>query len=176
MKDATAFNRNVGDLVRAIDLCLRSELLLPGVALLYSLIDLMAWLSRPGGQDDVHRADFVRWVDKYLLPIPDSSYGAIDLYAARCSIIHSYTAESKLSREGDASRVCYTMGDRDPKRLQSDLDSVGYAAIVVHVDSLFKAVLKSIDIFKDDLNSNEKLAAIVFGRSETKFYSYLPPS
>jgi hypothetical protein len=176
MKNATAFDKNIGDLVRAIDLCFRNQHLLPGLALLYSLIDIMAWLSRPRGHDDVHARDFIGWVNKYLLPIPDLSCTADDLYGARCSIIHSYTAESKRSREGFARRICYTMGDRDLKQLQSDLDSVEYDAIVIHTDSLFNAVLKSIDVFKSDLACDDEQANMVFERSEAKFYSYLPPT
>ncbi len=32
MKDETAFDRNVGDLVRTLDVCFRSEFLMPGIA------------------------------------------------------------------------------------------------------------------------------------------------
>jgi len=176
MIESRAFNKNIDDLLLSIDLCFRNQFLLPGLVLLYSSIDIMAWLSRPQGQVDVQRNDFVTWVDKYLLPKANLNCTAIDLYGARCSIIHSYTAESKLSREGLARRICYTMGDKDPKRLQNDLNSVGYDAIVIHVDTLFNALRKAIDDFKRDLASDKELAATVFNRSETKFYSLLPHS
>ncbi len=176
MTEPKAFNKNIDDLLRSIDLCFRNQFLLPGLALLYSTIDIMAWLSRPQSQTDVQRNDFVTWVNKYLLHKANLNCTAIDLYAARCSIIHSYSAESKLSRDGLARRICYTFGDKDPKRLQDNLDSVGYDAVVIHIDTLFNALRKSIDDFKRDLASDQELAATVFSRSETKFYSLLPPS
>jgi hypothetical protein len=175
MTEPKAFNENIDDLVRSIDLCFRNQFFLPGLVLLYATLDILAWLSRPQSQPDVLRDDFVQWVDKYLLPKARLNCNAIDLYAARCSIIHSYSAESKLSRDGLARQICYTSGSKDPKHLQDDLDSVNYDAVVIHIDTLFNALRRSIDDFKKDLNSNQELAARVFGRSETKFYSLLPP-
>ena len=174
MTEPKSFNRNIDDLVQSIDLCFRNQFLLPGLALLYSTLDIMAWLYQPQSQSDVRREDFIQWVDKYLRPNAMLNCNAIDLYAARCSIIHSYSAESKLSRDGIARRICYTSGSKDPGRLQNDLASVNYDAIVVHVDTFFNALRSSIDDFRKDLESNEDLAKRVFDRSETKFYSLLP--
>ena len=174
MTEAKAFKENIDDLVRSIDLCFKNQFLLSGLALLYSTIDIMAWLSRPLSQSDVRRDDFVHWVDTYLMPKANLKCTAIDLYAARCSVIHSYSAESKLSREGAARRICYTIGNKDPKRLQDDLDAVNYDAVVVHIDTMFNALRSSIEDFKKELTSNQELAERVFSRSE-KFYSLLPP-
>jgi SPX domain protein involved in polyphosphate accumulation len=175
MTEPKAFNKNIDDLVESIDLCFRSQFFLSGLALLYSTLDIMAWLSRPQSQTDVKRDDFVHWVDKYLLPKARLNCNAIDLYAARCSIIHSYSAESRLSRDGLARQICYTSGSKDPKRLQDDVDSVNYDAVVIQIDTLFNAFRSSIDDFKKDLSSSQELAARVFGRSEAKFYFLLPP-
>lgn len=99
------FERNAEELLTAIEACLRSRLLLPGLLLLYAGIDIMAWLNRPKSHADVQRSDFVEWAEKYLLPGTKLACSAIDLYAARCSLLHSYTAESRLSREGKAKQV-----------------------------------------------------------------------
>ena len=176
MTEPKAFNKNINDLLQSIDLCFRNQFLLSGLTLLYSTLDIMAWLSQPQSQTDVQRDDFIRWVDKYLLPNTRLSCNVIDLYAARCSIVHSYSAESKLSRNGVARPICYTSGNKDPKRLQDDLNSVEYNAVVIHIDTLFNALKNSIDDFRKDINSNIELAERVFGRSETKFYSILPQS
>jgi hypothetical protein len=176
MTQPNAFTKNVDDLLRSIDLCFRNQFLLSGLVLLYCTIDIMAWLSRPQSQTDTRRNDFLAWVNKYLLPKANLNCTPIDLYAARCSIVHSYSAESKLSRGGRARRICYTSGDKDPQRLQQDLHSVGYDAVVIHIDTLFNALKKAVDDFKGVLAANEELAARVFSRSETKFFSLLPPS
>jgi len=86
-------------LLKAIDTCLKNELQLPGLILLYTGIDSMAWLNRPKLQPDVRRNDFIYWVNRYLLPDSGLACEALDLYAARCALVHSYTSESSLTRQ-----------------------------------------------------------------------------
>jgi hypothetical protein len=174
MNERSSLNKNIDALLQSIDLCFKHQFISSGLALLYSAIDILAWLALPQSQNDVHRDDFVAWVERYLLPKSNLNCSALDLYAARCSIIHSFSSESALSRSGIAHRLCYTIGDKDPKELQQDLDSVNYNSIVVHIDTMFLALRTAVDAFKKDLASDEALATRVFGRSETAFYTTMP--
>jgi len=174
MTEPKSFNKNIDDLLHSIDLCFKNRLVFSGLALLYSAMDILAWLSLPQSKNDVRRDDFMAWVDKYLLPKANLNCSAIDIYAARCSIVHSYSSESELSRSGMAHRLCYTIGNKDPKHLQEDLDSVNYDSIVVHIDTLFLALRNAVNHFKQDIESDQELAARVFGRSETEFFTVMP--
>jgi hypothetical protein len=92
-------------LIDAIELCIKNGFFGPALMLIYSTINVMAWLNRAEGHEDVVRNDFLLWVDTFLLPESRISFNALDLYAARCAILHSYSAESKLSRHGKAIKI-----------------------------------------------------------------------
>ena len=38
----------------------------------------------------------------------------LDLYAARCGVLHTYTMDSRLSTEGKAKRILYAWGNDWP--------------------------------------------------------------
>lgn len=99
--------RKIWGLFHAVKACLDERLWEPGLILFYSVVDALAWLDCPREQADVTRADFMKWVTTYLLPIPGADCTAADLYAARCGLLHTHTAESKLSRNARAKRVFY---------------------------------------------------------------------
>ena len=166
-----SFERNVEALLAAIDTCLKRRLLLPSLLLLYSGIDIMAWLNRPKSHADVNRHDFIKWTDKYLLPSAGLACNAADLYGARCSLLHSYTAESRLSREGNAKQIFYAWGTHRAEYLQELINYVGtYPAVAVHVDDLFGAFRTGIQRFKEALSDDRKQANLVYERTD-KFFS-----
>ena len=82
------------------------------VILTYSAIDAMAFMSMSASQKEVHRHDFVAWVDRYMKT--DASqpyqYRGIDLYGARCVIVHRYGVESRLSDAGLCNIFAYHDG------------------------------------------------------------------
>ena len=94
--------KHFNDLVSAIQLTFDSKKQLPTLILLYSTIDILAWLNKPSTHPDVAKSDFISWVDRFFLQGTNLQCSSVELYAARCGIVHSYTAESKLSREGKA--------------------------------------------------------------------------
>lgn len=77
------------------------------VTLMFAAVDALAALRRPIGQQDTTRMDFIAWVDRYLNPQRTLDCTAVDLYAARCGVLHTYSAESRLERQGEARRVIY---------------------------------------------------------------------
>lgn len=158
-------------LISAIELCLQNRLDPPGLILTYTTIDIMAWLDRDESHEDVQRSDFIRWVETYLLPDSGLPCTAIDLYAARCSLIHSYSAESKLSREGKASQIMYAWGSAQEQELQKLIDWEGSRnAKAVHVEKLFRALTAGIGRF---FSTTDK-AELIRERS-TKLFSDMPP-
>jgi hypothetical protein len=112
------FEAHIEDTVDAINLCFENGSPLQALVILYAAIDGAAWLSLPDGREDVRRGDFKKWVDTYLCPeLTAVGYTEItseDLYAARCAILHTQTAESKASRDskGSAREIWYGKGGR----------------------------------------------------------------
>src|SRR4051794_28242930 len=113
---------NVQDFVRAARLCLNTGLVLPCVALIYSAIDQLACLDRAPEHKDVQRDDFIKWVDTYLLPGSGLNCSAIDLYGARCGVLHSQSPQSRLSRLGEAKQLCYARGHTTREEFQEFAD------------------------------------------------------
>lgn len=76
------------------------------VILALSAIDAMAFLASPIKQRNVTRDDYINWVQKYMKTDSSQSYQyrGIDVYGARCGIVHRYGAESDLS-DKDKCRV-----------------------------------------------------------------------
>jgi hypothetical protein len=94
---------------RAIEVSAAEELWLPSLILVYALMDAMAWLDRDPKNEDVAATDFVRWAETYVLqPVTDACAG-IDLYGARCGLLHSHTVVSRLMRDGKARPLWYVL-------------------------------------------------------------------
>ncbi len=157
-------------LVSAIDLCLSKKFITPSLILIYSTIDIMAWLDQHEGHEDVQRDDFIRWADKYILPDSGLSSTAIDLYAARCSLLHSNTAESALTRKGDATRIMYAWGNAREEDLEGVIEFVGtYPARAIHVEKLFAALKAGIERFLLHIENDPTRDAVVRARA-AKFF------
>lgn len=83
-----------------------------GLALSFICMDTMAYLSRPAGQATHTREEFIAWVNKYLKGHPDHQYQyrGLDVYAARCAVLHTYGSEAALHR-GDANIKLFAYHD-----------------------------------------------------------------
>jgi hypothetical protein len=77
----------------------------------YSGIDSFGLLAAPPGVLDANRNTYKQWCEKYIVPrlrtVEGTAITAVDLYAARCGILHTSTPLSSLEREGDAHQVFY---------------------------------------------------------------------
>lgn len=118
------FEANTQELLSAINDTWDNQHIMPGLIMLYSGIDIMAWLNRPAAIPDVREADFINWVDIYLIPHYPRTIRAVDIYGARCSVLHSYTARSRRSRQGRARQVLYAWGTARAEDLQQAIDGL----------------------------------------------------
>lgn len=126
---------------------------LQGLVVLYSAIDTLAWASRSGG--DVSRADFCRWVSAYMNPSVELGCTSGDLYAARCALLHSSTAESKMSRAGQVSELWYVTSPYSAAAIGSLAQRVGSDAKVLNTTALIGAFSRAVEKFSDELSSDE---------------------
>jgi hypothetical protein len=108
-----AFYRDMGDLLASIDDCASKGRLLPCLTLLYSGMDVMASLDALPNESN--QASFVRWVERYL-SINDCT--PLDIYAARCGIVHTFAADSRLARDGRAKKIAYAWGTAKVDKLK----------------------------------------------------------
>ena len=154
---------------KAIQLCVQDRLMMPALILIYTGIDVLATLSRPDGKDQTTRSDFIAWCDKYIVPQGEVACSGIDLYAARCGVVHAYTMESSLSKKGDAREIVYAWGNRKPEDLQSVIDAVGFTQRVIHIETLFEALVQGATQFFAELDDDPVRRSLVVSRGEKLF-------
>jgi hypothetical protein len=103
-----ALRANVTALFEAIDLMVEQQRALAALILTYAGIDAIAALERR--PDETSRAAFLRWTESFLLRDGRLPCTALELYGARCGLLHSFSADSTLSRKGEVRRVAYARG------------------------------------------------------------------
>lgn len=158
---------------KGIALLEQAQLIQPCLVLLFSTIDAAAALDVPG-DGDVTRAAFVSWVERYVLPGSGLRCTALELYAARCGLLHSLTAFSKLSREGKARTISYAWGAASVDDLHITVRVLGRVDIVgVHVTKLQEALRVGFQSFLLDIASDASRLAAVRKRA-AKLFSHLP--
>jgi hypothetical protein len=143
------------------------------LALVYSLIDVHAWMALPKSRDEVKRQDFIGWAEKYVLPFGDFDCTAADLYAARCGVLHTFTPESRMSRGGSATPIIYSWGDRAPVRREA-LQKAGAACAMVHLDTLCSAVEEGSRKFWADVQGDPRRLELANRRARMYFRSFTP--
>lgn len=86
----------IGALIGEIKKCEGAGATTAAVAMAYVCIDTMAFLSLPADKDKQGRAEFIEWCDKYLQCHEDQpyKYRGIDVYGARCALLHAFGTES----------------------------------------------------------------------------------
>lgn len=117
------FEENITELVEVVDMCFDNGFIIPGLVIIYVGIDIMAWLNRPESRENVIRDDFISWVDEFLLPNSNLACNAIDLYAARCGLVHTYSAESRLSRGKHVRKIYYGSKNGDSDHFSPKVES-----------------------------------------------------
>jgi len=173
--DFDVLEKNLNNITKSIELCLNAKLQISSLVLLYSGIDIMGWLNRPVSKYHKPKEDFIRWVDDYLLPNSNIKCKAIDLYAARCAIIHSYSCSSRLSKEGKAKEIYYSWGKANIKSLQNDIDRRSKKnAVAIHINGFLEAFKEGVEKFKLSIKSDKEKEKIVCGRANKYFFVNMP--
>src|ERR1039458_9580716 len=157
------------ELHQAILDCLDRKQGLPGLALLYATIDILASLERPANREATGPKEFKQWVENYMSPsslnvTPD------DLWGARCGLLHTFTPSPDKSRAGIARELKYVRGDKDfVPFAQKEIDPNCSCQVVVDVDSLVEAFQKGIMAFIQAIMRNPQKKLLVFEHSKKLF-------
>jgi hypothetical protein len=130
---------------------------IPTILLLYTTIDIFASLARPTGQEDTDRDIFKDWVDKYMLPDSGLPCNADDIYAARCGLLHTLTAESRESRLGHARNINYVGANESPDAVQAKNDPKCIEDIFVDTTPFVNAFFKACSRFREKVCSDPDL-------------------
>ena len=127
-------------------------------ALLLTLagIDAMAFLGMDGTKEESSRSDFIRWAETYVqFPCEEQPTG-LELYAARCAALHSYSTESALSIEEKCREIGW-MGEAVPEVVYNP--SVSESLLMLSIPALVEAFFAGIDRFIVHVYSDADRAA-----------------
>lgn len=138
------------------------------LTLIYSGIDTMAFLNMPATQVEVGKNDFVQWADRYInLTHYRERLRGIDLYGARCGLLHQYGVESNLSRRGE----CRMLGYMDPSGLPFFISSKHPNLVMVSIVALKRAFFDGIDRFMTEAFADAEKRGLV-GQRMQKFLAH----
>ena len=138
----TSFYKNSYALLEGIEDCLKMERIMPCLALIYVGIDVMASTDKKSGEGT--RDSFERWVGRYMIGGKQLPCSATDLYAARCGILHTFTAESDLSQKHKAKIITYAWGAAESEQLQRATTILNESYLCIHLRDL-------IDVFRSGI-------------------------
>lgn len=90
----------IKDIIAEMKKCEAAGATMAAVTMAFVCIDTMAFLSMPENKSAQNRDDFITWVDTYLKGHTDQpyQYAGVDVYAARCSLLHTFGAEAEMHR------------------------------------------------------------------------------
>ena len=161
---------NLMMLAAGIDSCVQQKNTLSALILLYAAIDAAGWLDSE--QPNATRRSFMSWTQRYLLQATALDCTAIDLYAARCGLLHTFTPESQLASEGEARYICYAWGDARVEAMKAIIGRMGKAEcyVAVHFGDLYEAWQQGLVAFTQDLDADPERKARVFLKA-TKFFT-----
>jgi hypothetical protein len=146
---------NLSTQAAAINLCLGKKLVLPALMLLYAGIDVVAALERRPGEGT--RTSFVRWVNSYMLKCRSLSCSALELYGARCGLLHTMAAESDLSRSGSVRQILYAWGTAMSQDLEKASLALGstHQYVSVHISDLIESYNEGVINYLKDVGTDE---------------------
>jgi hypothetical protein len=151
-----------------IHVCLKNNAPTGAVLLTYCAMDAMAFLSMPEGNQKVTNTDFKNWISKYMKTDVGQpyQYDKEDLYGARCGIVHTYGADSDLSRADKCRKIVYK-----PNSLNHLYDVAKHPGLLIlGVDLFIRDFFDAVDSFLADIEQDEDLRKRVESRLPSLFH------
>jgi hypothetical protein len=156
----------------AIGVCLNANIKLPALLLAYTLIDISGWLNSDEKRVKVR---FIDWVEKYMLPNSALRCSSLELYAARCGLLHNYSATSDLS-SAEVRRIFYAwrpsrvedladlieLNTQMMARLGKDTEQI----LALQADDILSALRTGADKFLSDIAKDPQRAAGAYAKAE----------
>lgn len=140
---------------KAIGVLFREDLLPHSLVIIYSTIDTCGLLAAPPQQTAATGASFKEWVKKYVLTYPGLEFNEVDLWAARCGVLHTFTSDSDLANAGKAKQLQYYTGEKAAPHIQHFISFTknheGGKHLPVHYGDLAEAVFSGMKAFIPDL-------------------------
>ena len=147
------FEKNIQQMFEGIDLCLNQKLQFPTLALIYTLIDNFAYIAY--GDISVEKR-YKKWIIEYMFKEKRLNVTPMDLYSARCAILHTLTPNSQKSNDKQASVIAYAWGNKDVEILERSITNSNKDLKALHINDLYDSlVLGTTKFLASDILKNE---------------------
>jgi len=172
----------IKEFIIAAETCFNKDLRTPTLVILYTGIDIMGslivdeakakfdqeQLKKKTGESFGVRHSYTLWVEKYLKPKErlNSKCNSIDIYGARCGLLHELRLESDLSIKNKAQVIQYAWGNAKVENLEKAIVETKEAAIAIHANDFINAFKEGVTDFIDDLKKDKKRLDKVNKKSE----------
>ncbi len=129
------FEKNNMQMFMGIKLCLKQNLQVPTLSLIYTVIDNFAWIAYG---DIPVETRYIKWIEEYMFKEKRLNVNAIDLYSARCAIIHTLTPSSKNK---NSSVIAYTWGNENLEILEKTITNSNTDLKVININDLYDSLV-----------------------------------
>lgn len=170
----------LGQVFEVIDECLGKQQYLPAQMLMFAWLDVVSSLTRPENKKGTNKEYFLAWLRDYA---DLSSVGAtpLDLYAARCGVLHTATPNSDLSSQGKAKEIAWTRVGKHKDALdflRKDLRKRTQNHLLIDIDMLRNCIVAAFGRYLDALKKNGDLQRRLLAHGDRIFTitSYRMPS
>ena len=173
MSELPTLHQNIVLLASGIEACIEKNLTHSALILIYSAIDTVGWLD--SAEESATRSSFTAWVDTYLLKAKSLACKSLDLYAARCGLLHTFTPDSKLQSEGKARYINYAWGPASVDEFQRAIDLAKDSdnVVALHVNDLYEAWRLGVLSFCEEIEKDPARKARVYKKAD-RFFVKLP--
>ncbi len=135
----TNFEENIQQMFKGIELCLKEKLQFPTLSLIYTVIDNLAYIAY--GDIGVEKR-YKKWITEYMFKEKNLNVTPMDLYSARCAILHTLTPNSKKTNEKKASVIAYSWGNYDVNILDKSISYSNKELKALHINDLYDSLRK----------------------------------
>lgn len=136
--------------------CFKSGYIEESLILLYSTIDSISWLYSNETNIDNRkpRHDFMKFSEEYYLPyLTGYDISAMELYLARCSVVHT---SSSLAKKQNQNRQFQYSTSENNRKVQDNISKlVCNTCISVNIKDLILALKFSAEKFFNSLSINK---------------------
>jgi hypothetical protein len=155
-------NDVVEELLGSTSMLLEAHRVRATLILVYAGMDILGALDTEDGT--ATRGSFIRWADTYMAPSTKLGCSAVDLYSARCGVLHTLSPETGLTKGGKAREFAYVTY---PPFFPEENAPTG--PFLVHVPTLWLAFRDGTAQFEADATADPRRAEHV-ERNLAKLY------
>jgi hypothetical protein len=115
-------------------------------AMVYVCIDIVTFMALPQGQRVLGKEDFIAWVDSYLKTesTQEYKYNGMDVYAARCNLLHAFSAESEEQRKFRSNIIFSYVNEGQHTVDSTDLT---HQLVLISLPVLIRDLSRAVEMF-----------------------------